>query len=101
MQKTGHFSIAPTASLPPCSGLTNLNPDSTLTYVVKTQIHLPSEDLEVLRTTARSTGRSVPDLVREAIKRVWIRPAPDGPVALWDGVPSGTSVDHDSIYDEV
>lgn len=81
--------------------LTNVNPDSALTYMVKTQIHLPSEDLEVLRTTARSTGRSVPDLMREAIKRVWIRPALDGPVALWDRVPSGTSADHDSIYDEV
>lgn len=85
----------------PCSGLTNVNPDSTLTYMVKTQIYLPSEDLEVLRATARSTGRSVSDLVREAIKRVWIRPATDGPVALWDGVPSQTSIEHDSIYDEV
>ena len=26
---------------PPCSGLTNVNPDSALTYMVKTQIHLP------------------------------------------------------------
>lgn len=69
--------------------------------MVRMQIYLPSEDLEALRTTARITGRSVPDLVREAIKRVWIRPTPDGPAALWDGVPSRTSVEHDSIYDEV
>ena len=69
--------------------------------MVKTQIYLPSEDLEAPCKTAQSTGRSVSDLVREAIKRVWIRPAPDGPVALWDGVPSRTAVEHDSIYDEV
>lgn len=69
--------------------------------MVKTQIYLPSEDLEALRKTARSTGRSVSDLVREAIKRVWTRPATDGPVDLWDGVPSRMSVEHDSIYDEV
>ena len=55
--------------------------------MVKTQIYLPSEDLEALRKTAQSTGRSVSDLVREAIKRVWIRSAPDGPVDLWRSIP--------------
>ena len=40
------------------------------------------------------------DLVREAIRRVWFRPSAEGPVALWDGAPSRTSVEHDVIYDE-
>ncbi len=50
--------------------------------------------------TALRSGRSVADLVREAIRRVWLRPSADGPVALWDGTPSRTSVEHDVIYDE-
>lgn len=72
-----------------------------MTRMVKTQIYLSSEDRHALRTTARRTGRSVSDLGREAIKRVSIERPLDGPVALWDGVPSGTSAEHDSIYDEV
>jgi hypothetical protein len=31
------------------------------------------------------SGRSVADLVREAIRRIWLRPKNQGPVALWDG----------------
>ncbi|HXT50148.1 MAG TPA: CopG family transcriptional regulator [Thermoanaerobaculia bacterium] len=66
--------------------------------MVKTQVYLREEELEQLRTTARRSGSSVAELVREAVRRVWIRPADQGPVALWDGEPSRTSVDHDSIY---
>ena len=73
---------------------------STLTYMVKTQVYLPAEDLEALQKVARRSGRSVADLVRDAIRRVWLRPAAGGPVALWDGDPTGTSVEHDAIYDE-
>ena len=73
---------------------------STLTYMVKTQVYLPAEDLEALQKVARRSGRSVADLVRDAIRRVWLRPAASGPVALWDGDPTGTSVEHDAIYDE-
>ena len=71
-----------------------------VTYMVKTQISLPEQDLKALRETAKRSGRSVADLVREAIRRVWLPPPSDGPVALWDGVPTGTSVEHDEIYDE-
>ena len=73
---------------------------SKLTYMVKTQVYLPAEDLEALQKIARRSGRSVADLVRDAIRRVWLRPAAGGPVALWDGDPTGTSVEHDAIYDE-
>ena len=71
-----------------------------VTYMIKTQISLPEQDLKALRETAKRSGRSVADLVREAIRRVWLPPPSDGPVALWDGVPTGTSVEHDEIYDE-
>ena len=40
------------------------------------------------------------DLMREAVRRVRHRPRPDGPVALWDGIPTRTSVEHDTIYEE-
>jgi hypothetical protein len=68
--------------------------------MVKTQVYLREEELEALHGVAARSGRSVADLVREAIRRVWLRPETDGPVALWDGLPSRTSVDHDHIYDE-
>ena len=71
-----------------------------MTHMVKTQVYLGSEELEALHRAAERSGRSVADLVREAIRRVWLRPESRGPVALWDGVPARTSVDHDSIYDE-
>lgn len=71
-----------------------------MTYMIKIQVYLPEEDLEALRAAAQRSRRSVADLVREAVRRVWLRPAADGPVALWDGEPSGTSVEHDTIYDD-
>jgi hypothetical protein len=67
--------------------------------MTKTQIYLPEEELRALHRKASQTGRSVADLVREAIRRVWLRPRTSGPVALWDGPPRRTSADHDSIYD--
>ena len=73
-----------------------------MTYMVKTQIYLPADDLKALRKIAQRSGRSMADLVREAIRQVWLRPDPvsAGPVALWDGIPSRTSIEHDAIYDE-
>ena len=71
-----------------------------MTHVVKTQVYLPGDDLEALHEIAERSGRSVADLVREAISRVWLHPAADGPVALWDGIPAAPSVDHDRLYDE-
>ena len=72
----------------------------TVTLMIKTQVYLHEEDLQALREAAKRSGRSVADLVREAIRRVWLQPPSDGPVALWDGIPSRTSVEHDTICDE-
>ncbi len=69
--------------------------------MTKTQIYLAEEDLAALHRLAKSSGKSVAELVREAIRRVWLRGAgAAGPVKLWDGRPRRTSVEHDSIYDE-
>jgi len=70
-----------------------------LTHMVKTQVYLREEELDQLRETARRSGTSVANLVREAVRRVWIRPGSTGPVALWDGEPGRSSVEHDTIYD--
>jgi len=68
--------------------------------MIKTQVYLREEELDALHQVAERSGRSVADLVREAIRKVWLRPAAEGPVGLWDGTPRRSSVDHDSIYDE-
>jgi hypothetical protein len=71
-----------------------------MTPMVKTQVYLRPEELEALHRVAARSDRSVADLIREAIRRVWVRPPSEGPVGLWNGNPKRTSVDHDSIYDE-
>jgi ribbon-helix-helix CopG family protein len=72
-----------------------------MTYVKKTQVYLPADQLAQLHKLAKSSGRSVADLIREAISRVWLRPSARGPVSLWAGPIKKTSVEHDAIYDEV
>jgi hypothetical protein len=71
-----------------------------LTYMEKTQVYLPKEELDALRRAAAQSGRSVADLIREAIRQVVLKPETAGPVAIWDGQPKRNSTDHDSIYDE-
>jgi Ribbon-helix-helix protein, copG family len=71
-----------------------------MTPMVKTQVYLRDEELRALHSVAERSGRSVADLVREAIRRVWLRRDAQGPVALWDGAPAHTSVEHDHIYDQ-
>ena len=71
-----------------------------LTHMTKTQVYLREEELAALRRAAKRSGRSVADLVRQAVRTVWLRPESEGPVGLWDGKPRRTSVEHDSIYDE-
>lgn len=66
----------------------------------KTQVYLPKEELDALRQAAARSGRSVADIVREAIRKVVLRPPTGGPVAIWDGTPLRTSVEHDSVHDE-
>jgi hypothetical protein len=67
----------------------------------KTQIYLRKDELEALRKAAARSGRSVAEVVRDAIRKVVLKPrADEGPVAIWDGEPRRTSVDHDSVHDE-
>jgi hypothetical protein len=65
-----------------------------------TQVYLREEELKAFHKVAKRSGRSLADLIREAIRRVWLRPDGDGPVALWDGTPRRTSVEHDTVHDE-
>ena len=67
--------------------------------MVKTQVYLRKEELAALHEAARRSGKSVAELVREAIRRTWLRPEAAGPVALWNGKAHRSSADHDSIYD--
>ena len=66
----------------------------------KTQVYLRKEELEALREAAVRSGRSVAELVREAIRKVVLKPLSEGPVAIWDGEPRRTSIEHDSVHDE-
>ena len=67
----------------------------------KTQIYLRKEELDALRQAAKRSGRSVADLVREAIRKFVLKLPVSGPVAIWDGKPRRSSVEHDSIYDDL
>jgi hypothetical protein len=80
--------------------LTGVTDGSIMNPMTKTQVYLREEELAALHQVARRSGRSVAELVREAIRRVWLRPGARGPVALWSGPVKRTSVEHDSIYDE-
>ena len=71
-----------------------------MTHMVKTQVYLREEELAALHKAAARSGRSVADLVRDAIRKVVLNPQGEGPVAIWDGQPKRTSVEHDSVYDE-
>src|SRR5215475_9697597 len=80
--------------------LTYVNYDNKLTYMEKTQIYLRKEELIALREAAARSGRSVAEVVRDAIRKVVLKPQTKGPVAIWDGVPKRTSIEHDSVHDE-
>jgi hypothetical protein len=66
----------------------------------KTQVYLRKEELAALREAAARSGRSVAEVVRDAIRKVVLKPTASGPVALWDGEPKRSSVEHDSVHDE-
>jgi len=68
--------------------------------MVKIQIYLREEELTALREAAARCGRSVADLVREAIRTTVLRPKASGPVGLWDGELRRVSLDHDTLYDQ-
>lgn len=71
-----------------------------MTHMEKTQVYLRKEELVALRKAAARSGRSVAELVREAIRQVVLKPEAEGPVAIWDGEPKRPSIDHDSVHDE-
>jgi ribbon-helix-helix CopG family protein len=71
-----------------------------MTHMEKTQVYLRSEELDALRKAAARSGRSVAELVRDAVRKVVLAAPTAGPVAIWDGEPKRTSIEHDSIYDE-
>ena len=66
----------------------------------KTQVYLRKEELAALRAAAARSGRSVAEVVREAIRTVVLKPAGGGFVAIWDGEPKRSSIEHDSVHDE-
>ena len=68
--------------------------------MTKTQIYFRDEELRALHVAAKRSGRSVAELVREAVRKAWLRPASRGPVGIWEGPLKRASIDHDSIYDE-
>ena len=80
--------------------LTYVSCDHKVTYMEKTQVYLPREELEALRAAAARSGRSVAELIREAVRKTVLKPRSAGPVALWDGEPKRTSIEHDSVHDE-
>ena len=71
-----------------------------LTHMEKTQVYLRKDELDALRAAAKRSGRSVAALVREAIRRVVLKPDSSGPVAIWDGELKLTSIDHDTVHDK-
>ena len=71
-----------------------------LTHMEKTQVYLRKEELAALREAAARSGRSVAEVVRDAIRKGVLKPHAAGPVAIWDGEPKRTSIDHDSVHDE-
>jgi hypothetical protein len=82
------------------AGLTYVSPTNRLTYMEKMQVYLPKDELDALRKSAARSGRSIAELVRDAIRKVVLKPQAAGPVAIWDGEPKRTSTDHDSVHDE-
>ena len=82
------------------ASLTYVNLVTKVTYMEKTQVYLRKEELDALRKAAALSGRSVAEVVRDAIRKVVLKPPAAGPVAIWDGEPKRASVDHDSVHDE-
>lgn len=66
----------------------------------KIQVYLRKEELDALRKVAARSGRSVAELVRDAIRKTVLKPPVSGLVAIWDGEPKRASIEHDSVHDE-
>ena len=68
--------------------------------MIKTQVYLRKEELDALRMAAARSGRSVAELIREAIRKNVLKPQAAGPVAIWDGEPKRASIEHESVNHE-
>jgi len=68
--------------------------------MAKTSVYLSMNELKALRRLARAKKTPVADLIRDAVRKVWLAPAPEGPVALGHGELRGTSSEHDAPLDE-
>jgi hypothetical protein len=66
----------------------------------KIQVYLHKDERDALRRAAARSGRSAAELVREAIRKVVLKPQTAGPVAIWDGEPKCMSIEHDTVHDE-
>ena len=84
----------------PMKSLTYVTHCPKVTYMEKTQVYLRKEELDALRKAAARSGRSVAELVRDAIRKTVLKPQAAGPVAIWDGEPKRASIEHDSVHDE-
>jgi hypothetical protein len=80
--------------------LTYVSQGTNVTHMEKTQVYLRKEELDAVRAAAARSGRSVAEVIRDAIRKVVLKPPSGGPVAIWDGEIRGTAADHDSIYDD-
>jgi hypothetical protein len=67
----------------------------------KIQVYLRKDELDALRKIAARSRRSVAMLIRDAIRKATLRPSSEGPVAIWDGKPKRTAVEHDGVNDEL
>ena len=72
-----------------------------MTHMEKTQVYFPKEELEAIRQAAARSGRSIAQVIRDAVRQVVLKPADSGPVAIWDGKPKRSSLEHDSVHDEI
>jgi hypothetical protein len=84
----------------PAGVMTYVIGDIKVTYMEKMQVYLREEELDALRKAASRSGRSIADLVREAIRKVVLTPPAGGPIAIWDGDARRTAIEHDSVHDE-
>jgi Ribbon-helix-helix protein, copG family len=69
--------------------------------MAKAQVYLRREELEALRKAAARARCSVSELIRTAIRKVISKAGATGPIAIWDGEPKRTSVEHDVIHDKL
>jgi len=56
-------------------------------------VYLRKEELAALRKVATRCGRSVADLVSEAVRKVVLKPQATRPIPIWDGEPERASID--------